>query len=321
MAAEERSAMTPAGEGGATAASARPRFDGLLRCCLGLLLFAQCSGFSLPLRAPALLSSAPLRAGMDGSAMPRRACAKHQALGGICMRGKDHYRDLSTRPAHRQSSLRMSSEGKDDYIDQRLTTLGSRKQTFLEQAAADDLDQAELELKLASLKAELQAIKTKMSATMRRRRKLLKAKDVPDYFDADGDSRSEYGDSRDSFLESFTGSIDTFATAEEYDMDVAFRRLRVWSRGQAKFMESGSVVHVRTGSRFEDDDDDPETARLIEADEGDVFVFPYGVVVCWGLTQEQTEELQTVMRFCERRGIPFCITYIKLGAMPHVIIW
>jgi hypothetical protein len=128
----------------------------------------------------------------------------------------------------------------------------SRKQTFLEQAAADDLDQAELELKLASLKAELQAIKTKMSATMRRRRKLLKAKDVPDYFDADGDSRSEYGDSRDSFLESFTGSIDTFATAEEYDMDVAFRRLRVWSRGQAKFMESDTVVHVRTGSRFED---------------------------------------------------------------------
>jgi uncharacterized Rmd1/YagE family protein len=215
----------------------------------------------------------------------------------------------------------MSSEGKDEFFDQRLNIKDSRKQTFLEQAAADDLDQAELELKLASLKAELQAIKTKMSATMRRRRKLLKAKDVPDYFDADGDSRSEYGDSRDSFLESFTGSIDTFATAEEYDMDMAFRRLRVWSRGQAKFMESETVVHVRTGSRFEDDDDDPETARLIEADEGDVFVFPYGVVVCWGLTQEQTEELQTVMRFCERRGIPFCITYIALGAIPHVIIW
>jgi len=42
--------------------------------------------------------------------------------------------------------------------------------------------------------------------------------------------------------------------------------------------------------------------KIIDAEEGDVFVFPYGVVVCWGLTEEQTEELQTVMRFCERRG-------------------
>jgi len=314
MAAKQRSAMTQAGDGGATAASARPRFDGLLRCCLGLLLFAQCSGFSLPLRASAPLLSVGRRAGMDGRAMQRSACAKHQALGGICMSGKDHYRDLPTRPVRRQSSLRMSSEGKDEFFDQRLNIKDSRKQTFLEQAAADDLDQAELELKLASLKGELQAINRKMIATMRRRRKLLKqgqqnptSKDIPD--------------GHDSFLESFTGSIDTFCTAEQYDMNVAFRRLRVWSRGQAKFMESGSVVHVRTGSRFEDDDDDPETARLIEADEGDVFVFPYGVVVCWGLTQEQTEELQTVMRFCERRGIPFCITYITLGAIPHVFIW
>ena len=167
----------------------------------------------------------------------------------------------------------------------------ARKQTFLEQAAAADLDQAELELKLASLKGELQAINKKMIATLRRRRKLLKqnagarmAFDEPVEFDT------------------FTGSVDTFCTAEEYDMEVAFRRLRVWSRGNAKFVESATVVHVRTGSRWEDDEDDPDASELIQADEGDVFVFPYGVVVCWGLTEEQREELQTVLKFCERRG-------------------
>jgi len=53
----------------------------------------------------------------------------------------------------------------------------ARRQTYIEQAAAADLDQAELELKLESLKGELQAINKKMIATLRRRRKLLKQKD------------------------------------------------------------------------------------------------------------------------------------------------
>ena len=46
---------------------------------------------------------------------------------------------------------------------------------------------------------------------------------------------------------------------------------------------------MRTGSRFEEDSDDES--------EGDVFVFPYGVVVCWGLTKEQEQELLVVLRF------------------------
>jgi hypothetical protein len=58
----------------------------------------------------------------------------------------------------------------------------------------------------------------------------------------------------------------------------------------------------KSGSRWEDDEDHPDVWKLIDADEGDVFVFAYGVVVCWGLTEEQTQELQTVLRFCELRG-------------------
>jgi uncharacterized Rmd1/YagE family protein len=196
-----------------------------------------------------------------------------------------------------------------------------RRPTLLEQAAADDLDQAELELKLESLQGELQAISKKM-LTLRRRRKILKSskgqskrKDETELWETTQDDEDEatwsapsrgvyVGDGRPDakMLPTFTGSIDTFCTAEEYDMDVAFRRLRVWSRGNAKFMESGTVVHVRTGSRWEDDEDDPDVWKLIDADEGDVFVFAYGVVVCWGLTEEQTQELQTVMRFSELRG-------------------
>jgi len=47
--------------------------------------------------------------------------------------------------------------------------------------------------------------------------------------------------------------------------------------------------------------------KLIDADEGDVFVFSYGVVVCWGLTEEQTQELQTVMRYVCVRVCLVCV--------------
>ena len=156
-----------------------------------------------------------------------------------------------------------------------------RRPTLLEQAATDDLDQAELELKLESLKSELQEINKKMIATRRRRRKLLKQStsskgqalsknpllaepDIAEYstdgaeFSVDGGLGEEGAlvddwlrnrniERDDVLLQPTTFQINTFCTAEEYDMDVAFRRLRVWSRGNAKFMESGTVVHVRTG--------------------------------------------------------------------------
>jgi hypothetical protein len=156
-----------------------------------------------------------------------------------------------------------------------------RRPTLLEQAATDDLDQAELELKLESLKSELQEINKKMIATRRRRRKLLKQStsskgqslsknpliaepDIGEYsvdgaeFSVDGGLGEEGAlvddwlrnrniERDDVLLQPTTFQINTFCTAEEYDMDVAFRRLRVWSRGNAKFMESGTVVHVRTG--------------------------------------------------------------------------
>lgn len=282
----------------------------VLQCCLCLLLSTECNAFA------SLYASAPrpglaTRLGLGSSAMPRPAGTGHGVFGGVRMRLGDDDPVSLTKPMRKRASVRRMTVGgmeggsvppgaQGGRQGNQQGSMASRKQTFLEQAAAADLDQAELELKLASLKGELQAINSKMIATLRRRRKLLKQQSAGSTTIAG----AEYSDntSDGETFDTFTGSIDTFCTAEEYDMDVAFRRLRVWSRGQAKFMESATVVHVRTGSRFTDDEDDPNAERLIEADEGDVFVFPYGVVVCWGLTEEQTEELQTVMRFCERRG-------------------
>lgn len=251
------------------------------RCCLGLLLAAHISAFAL---APLALGHCgqPLRGGLRLGG-PRSLCMQVHPRDGENL-------DLLP-PPRRRSSMKMTAPERGQ------GSMASRKQTFVEQAAAADLDQAELELKLASLKGELQAINSKMIATLRKRRKLLKQNTA-----LRGGFVSEVSVDEPEPIDTFEGSVDTFCTAEEYDMQVAFRRLRVWSRGQAKFMESATVVHVRTGSRFEDDEDDPNASQLIEADEGDVFVFPYGVVVCFGLTEEQTEELQTVMRFCERRG-------------------
>jgi uncharacterized Rmd1/YagE family protein len=68
-----------------------------------------------------------------------------------------------------------------------------------------------------------------------------------------------------------------------------------------------NAQHQTPGSRWEDDEDDPDVWKLIDADEGDVFVFSYGVVVCWGLTEEQTQELQTVMRYVCVRVCLVCV--------------
>ncbi|EKX54689.1 hypothetical protein GUITHDRAFT_160493 [Guillardia theta CCMP2712] len=159
----------------------------------------------------------------------------------------------------------------------------SRKPTSLEAAASLDLDQAESDMKLANIKDELQDINKKMMATLRRRKTLLKK------YRALNQAKAEYED--------FVGTINTFCTAEEFDMPHAFRRLRVWSRGNAKFMEEGKVLHVRTGSRF-----DQDSGESTYEGEGDAFIFPYGVVVCWGLDEEQELELLTVLRFCEVQG-------------------
>jgi uncharacterized Rmd1/YagE family protein len=125
----------------------------------------------------------------------------------------------------------------------------------------------------------------------------------------------------------FAGSIHAVCTAEEYDMETAFRRLRVWSRGQARFMESATVVHVRTG--LGEDENEHDALKVTQAPEssapaeGDVFVFPYGVVVCWNLTEVQLLELQTVMRLCQQRGYTepgqdqFSYTYGDAFDMAH----
>ena len=176
-----------------------------------------------------------------------------------------------------------------------------RRQTFLEYAAAADLDQAELQLKLKRIKRELQSINRNLVATFRRRKKLINLQGPT----KDADEKERASDEA-KMLCAFSGSIHAVCTAEEYDMEIAFRRLRVWSRGQAKFMESATVVHVRTGLR--DDENEHEALEVAQAPgssvpaEGDVFVFPYGVVVCWNLTEVQLLEIQTVMRLCQQRG-------------------
>ena len=263
-------------------------------CYLGLgLLVAQSRAFHFHVHVPATVGL-HLHGVSARRAVPRHSLALSRRL---AARGLGSIDDDEGRVARVRASADLEE---DEYLS--VGTKGnfagaSGKQTFLKQAAADDLDQAELELKLESLKGELQAINKKMIATLRRRRRLLKQKDGAQVRGIDSFESSEEG-----MPQPFTGSIDTFCTAEGYDLDVAFRRLRVWSRGNANFVESATVVHVRTGSRYEEDEDDPEALKLVEADEGDVFVFPYGVVVCWGLTEDQKDELQTVMRFCERRG-------------------
>lgn len=156
-------------------------------------------------------------------------------------------------------------------------------------AQSEDLQKAEDELNLASVEVELKDINRKMMATLRRRRKLMK-----EFKDLSG------GKDRDDFQRPLT----SYCTAEEYDMEHAFRRMRVWSRsvslracyampvsdtvcgavrGKAKYVEDSTVIHVRTASRFDEDEEEEEDPE----GEGDVFIFPYGVVVCWGMTEEQ----------------------------------
>jgi hypothetical protein len=246
-----------------------------LRSMCVLLLAAGCRAFTL---APAVHGRGGLR-GCPAAAMARPAGpalrpagARARALGaggalGVRMQdpapgespgGGDG--GAAGRRAWREPKLPAESRG------------AKRRSTLLEQAAAADLDQAELELKLESLKGELQAINKKMIATLRRRRKLLKQNPSvkgaavkgreggsqrigtaqlaasADFALAEENMDADDVETED-IPQPFTANIDTFCTAEEYDMDVAFRRLRVWSRGNAKFMESGTVVHVRTGVR------------------------------------------------------------------------
>eukprot|EP00960_Hanusia_phi_P034720 751251-Hanusia_phi.AAC.2 len=209
------------------------------------------------------------------SLRPRfHACNRNQ--------GFSPYVPANMRPVFpAQISVRMKDQDSDIKIKD--SDSEPRKPTSLEAAASLDLDQAESDMKLANIKDELQDINKKMMATLRRRKTLLKK------YKALNQAKAEYAD--------FVGTINTFCTAEEFDMPHAFRRLRVWSRGNARFMEEGKVLHVRTGSRF-----DQDSGESTYEGEGDAFIFPYGVVVCWGLDEEQELELLTVLRFCEVQG-------------------
>jgi hypothetical protein len=135
--------------------------------------------------------------------------------------------------------------------------------------AASDLSDADLEKMLSAGKltdmdeklmtTELKEIKDQMIATLRRRRKLIK----------------KLGEiSSGDLTTDFKGKIHTYCTAEEYNMTRAVRRLRVWSGGKANFVDDGRVLHVQPRANAEY----PAGANSREG-EGNVFVFPYGVVV------------------------------------------
>jgi hypothetical protein len=131
---------------------------------------------------------------------------------------------------------------------------------------SSDFTDADLEKMLAGGKltdideklmtTELKEIKDQMIATLRRRRKLIRKLGALSSTDVSNQ---------------FKGKIKTYCTAEEYNMTHAVRRLRVWSGGKASFVDDGRVLHVQPNPNH----DDPSTRD----GEGNVFVFPYGVVV------------------------------------------
>lgn len=77
-------------------------------------------------------------------------------------------------------------------------------------------------------------------------------------------------------------------------MPHALRRLRIWSGSKAKFVDDGRVLHVQKRRSPNGEAGD---------DEGDIFVFPYGVLVCWGLTEQMTDELLDISQFFSQRSL------------------
>jgi len=252
---------------------------------VGVLFLAGCRGFMMGPRMGRKMTALPLPFGAQPLRHARPVCARGaRRAPGVRMTQQDSTARQASVRADNPSGPPGGDPKTPPKTEPKLPEEAAgakRRPTLLEQAATDDLDQAELELKLESLKSELQEINKKMIATRRRRRKLLKQStsskgqalsknpllaepDIAEYstdgaeFSVDGGLGEEGAlvddwlrnrniERDDVLLQPTTFQINTFCTAEEYDMDVAFRRLRVWSRGNAKFMESGTVVHVRTG--------------------------------------------------------------------------
>ena len=90
--------------------------------------------------------------------------------------------------------------------------------------------------------------------------------------------------------------ITTYCTAKEYDMVRTLRRMRVWSNNRAHFVDDSLVLHARPRRAAATDE--------VSEEQGDVFIFRYGVVVMWNLTVEEEQAVLTVIRsFCERDGL------------------
>ena len=75
----------------------------------------------------------------------------------------------------------------------------------------------------------------------------------------------------------------------------------MWSGGKASFVDDGRVLHVQAKAARGGGDAAAAAAGAETVGEGNVFVFPYGVVVRWGLSDEQDAELLTVLKFCEKQ--------------------
>lgn len=152
-----------------------------------------------------------------------------------------------------------------------------------------------LEARKADLAVEIEKIEENMLATLRRRRRLMKRLGKFEQMQQSKDG--EDGDEGEKAAKDFTGEIKTFCTCEEFNMPHALRRLRIWSGGKAKYVDEGRVIHIQK-RRTKSNPDQPDVA------EGDIFVFPYGVLVCWGVPDDLVDELLEISQFFSQRISP-----------------